>query len=224
MSYSSKCRSAPRDQRPSCSSSSFGKASRYNLIPSAQLSTLDGNPQFLLSISVDEISSFFGWDVAQWREGFNTKEKAFEWAASSCFFSAQDLIEPDNRSKKKEKAKRHMYGEFKEWSTNKYHQASTHNWTQEEVQKSALEFFGKSQEYDAVISAMKARQAELEGQRRQKEKLNGSKVSSWTGLNYWKDIKYIMDGVKIELGGDWAKLSDMDEDSIKNLTLKVSRE
>lgn len=188
-----------------------------------QISTLEGYPLYLLSTSVPDITSFFGFDMDRWHQGFKTKFEAFEWAASSRYYSPRNLEEPDHRSKKKEKEKRVMYGEFKIWSAEQFKDTPLRTWTQEEVRGLAVRTFGKAEEYDATVIALKARQAELEARRRQKEKFNGTIVANWTGLHHLK-VKRVMEGVKEKIGGDWSNLESMKEEDIKTLTIIVSGE
>lgn len=156
----------------------------------------------------------------RWHQGFDTKVDAFEWAASSRYFSPHDLEEPDNRSKRLEKAKRHMYGEFRTWSAEKFKDAPLRTWTQDEVRALAVRTLGKKEEYDAEINALKARQAQVEARRRQKGKFNGPMVEKWTSLHF-SQVKRVMEGVKEKLGGDWSNLDSMKAEDIKALTMVV---
>ena len=138
-----------------------------------------------------------------WKKGFVTQQAAFEWAASSRFFCARRLEEAQNRSKRKEKAKREMYNRFQTWALEQQRNEPEPTWTSETVVAEALIFFGKEAEYDALLKES-ARVASIhEAKRRVKSIFNGTLVAEWTGLSHLQ-VKKIMDTVRGRFGGEVA--------------------
>jgi UDP-2,3-diacylglucosamine pyrophosphatase LpxH len=138
-----------------------------------------------------------------WNKGFVTQNAAFEWAASSRFFSARRLEEVQNRSKRKERAKRKMYTHFLAWAQEQKHDEPEPVWTKESVTTEALAYFNKKAEYDKLIEEH-ARIASIhEAGRRVNSVFNGTLVGEWTGLKNM-EVKRVMDKVRQKLGGEAA--------------------
>lgn len=79
----------------------------------------DGNYQFaerVVSKDTDRILGFLGYDAARWREGFNTLEDIFAFAASSPYFNAAIFAyENRNHTARVRDRKRATYRGFLEW-------------------------------------------------------------------------------------------------------------
>jgi hypothetical protein len=138
-----------------------------------------------------------------WKKGFTTQEAAFKWAANSRFFCARRLEDAQNRSKRKERAKREMYNRFKAWAQEQQCDEPEPSWTPETVVAEALVYFNKKAEYDALMREY-ARVASIhEARRRVKSVFNGTLVGEWTGLSNL-NVKKVMDRVRERMGGEVA--------------------
>jgi hypothetical protein len=136
-----------------------------------------------------------------WKEGFATREDTFKWAATSRFFCAQRLEEAQNRSKRKEIAKRDMYNHFLIWGREQQRDGPEPTWTPESVVAEALVYFNKKAEYDELMKEYARVKAIHEARRRVKSKFNGILVEEWTGLRNL-DVKKVMDKVRERVGGE----------------------
>ena len=149
-----------------------------------------------------------------WKQGFATREAAFTWAASSRFFSAERLEDAQNRSKRKEKAKREMYNSFKLWALEQPREKQTPTWTPEIVVAEALVYFNKKAKYDEVMEEYTRIESIHQVRRRVKSMFSGPLVAEWTGLGNL-DVKRVMDMVRERKGGE-ATMDGLTMEEIRN--------
>jgi hypothetical protein len=157
-----------------------------------------------------------------WKKGFATQEAAFEWAASSRFFCTRRLEDAQNRSKRKERAKREMYIRFQAWAQEQQRNEPEPTWTPETVVAEALIYFNREAEYDALMKEYARLASILEARRRVKSMFNGILVAEWTGLCNLQ-AKRVMDKVREKMGGEIA-MDGMAMEEIRNAVEQAALE
>ncbi|KAF7973730.1 hypothetical protein HWV62_14296 [Athelia sp. TMB] len=176
------------------------------------LTKIPGKPPFHLSSSVPEIAAFFGLALDAWERGFPTERAAFEWAATSRFFSVQRMKEA--HSKKRRTETRMMYSRFVDWA-----QAQpvpeTPVPSAEAVVAEALACFGKKAEYDGLMEEYRQAAAKIEARNALKVVFNGTIVGEWTGLDN-RRVKIVMDKIRLEQAGG-AGLLGLERSRIQQL-------
>ncbi|KAI0304415.1 hypothetical protein B0F90DRAFT_1593472, partial [Multifurca ochricompacta] len=144
---------------------------------------------FPLSSSMPDILSFLELSLERWRAGFATEHEAFEWVASSRFYTPGQVS--DTASRAKSRSNRSMYHAFFNWSDAKMEvtaetnglpqvtqEVSSKEAVKQAVRQEALVFFCKKEEHDALVR-------ENEKRVRFKAIWNGKKVGEWTGWTGW---------------------------------------
>ncbi|KAH9480617.1 hypothetical protein JR316_0007217 [Psilocybe cubensis] len=180
------------------------------------------NPPFELSDSFHAITKFYELPLEPFYEGFQTKQEAFDWAASMKYFDSSKFTST-GPGFTKVKPERKMYAEFVEWV--KATKPSSHPYNQlprqerfDRIREDALRFFNKKKEYEdlAKLRAAKTRLNDL---------FSGTHVRNWTGLGgHWIGVKKIMDEVRNRLGGEEGVLKFLEghtEDDLKAVVLEV---
>jgi hypothetical protein len=157
-----------------------------------------------------------------WKKGFVTQEAAFEWAASSRFFCTRRLEDAQNRSKRKERAKREMYIRFQAWAQEQQRDEPEPTWTPETVVAEALIYFNKEAEYGALMKEYTRLASIHEARRRVKSMFNGILVAQWTGLCNF-DVKRVMDKVRERMEGEIA-MDGMTVEEIRNAVEQAALE
>jgi hypothetical protein len=162
-----------------------------------------------LTGSLRLIFDFMGLSMDRWREGFETVEETFKFAATSRLFDPRRLHVPSMRTFNKFVQDRSMYIDFLVWAQDKVPTVPTsgpHLDTAEE----ALVIFGKKSEWDAMAHERCARSW-------LRSNFNGKLVAEWTGLG-WRGVKAVMDDVRSSVGGERA-LVGMELEQVKSLVL-----
>lgn len=118
--------------------------------------------------------------------------------------------------KLKAKEDRTMFYAFPKYVRSHATQSEIPHPSKSDVQQEALVYFGKKDEFEAVV-----RDKQLT--RRIKELFNGHLVMEWTAVLYWGTIKKIMDKVRERIGGDdWREIMvEMSLEQVKALTIEV---
>jgi hypothetical protein len=169
---------------------------------------------------------FFQLSLDTWEKGFKTKLQVFEWVASSRFFDHRNF-QTKGEGIKKVKRERTMYAEFVEWVENQRERWEADGEVEdgtarkEKAVEEALVYFNKKEEFEELARSRLNRT-------RMKEGFNGHKVNEWAGMaSNWMEVKRIMDGVRMKIGGDEgiAKfLKDSGEEELKKVVLEVKDE
>ncbi|KAF9533105.1 hypothetical protein CPB83DRAFT_845833 [Crepidotus variabilis] len=180
------------------------------------------NTHYLLSTEFDDILKFLGLSKEVFDRGFNTKRQVFEWAAS-CKYYDPVRFKTSGQGIRKVKMDRRMYYEFVEWVRQGRGESDLSEDEDEsadqllldvkanKAREEALLYFGKKEEYDAVVR-------ERDGRKRLKEVFTGSVVRDWTKLGgNWKAIKLIVDEVRQRLGGEEGVLAFWEKSGIDKL-------
>lgn len=160
--------------------------------------------------------------MERWKEGFKTDEAAFKWATTSRFFHPATLQDKENRSKRKEKGKRQMYNNFTTWVECQLFDDEAPNWTPETVVQEGLDYFGKREEYDAVMNEYERLETIHAARRRVKATFNGTLITEWTGLRGF-DVKRVMDKVRERTGGEEA-MDGMSVEEVEGLVKQAAKE
>lgn len=151
-----------------------------------------------------------------------THHEVFEWVACSRFYVPGQVA--DRTSRAKSRVNRSMYQAFFQWSEARA-VSSTKNdgqpqgiWEPEHkeaftksVRGEALVFFGKREEYDALVQANERRI-------RLKAIWNGKKVGEWTGEN-GRVIGKVMSLMRQTIGEE--KIGEMTEEELKQHVLQA---
>ena len=152
----------------------------------------------------------------------------FEWVASSRFFDHRNF-KTKGEGIKKVKQDRTMYAEFVEWVEDQRGrweadgvvEDGTARKERAEVIEEALVYFNKKEEFEELAHSRLNRA-------RMKEGFNGHKVNEWAGMaSNWMEVKRIMDGVRMKIGGDEGIanfLKDSGEEELKKVVLEVKDE
>lgn len=184
--------------------------------------------------------------MEEWEQGFSTLASVFTWVQTSQFFKPCRLVDADpSKAKKAHRQQRGMYSAFLAFSNelaiadSALHSPRSCDLPSDEADskrdtsalktvpggpeggkpkfehqcllEEALVYFGRKAEYEALV-------AENIRRRALREKLNGTRVMAWTGLQ-GVAIKWIMDGIRERLGEDGIIAAQDDE--IRELALDV---
>ncbi|KAI0372116.1 hypothetical protein BV20DRAFT_964203 [Pilatotrama ljubarskyi] len=206
---------------------------------------------FYLSSSTSDVLAFVGLSTDKWKRGFATQDELFSWVASSPFAVplAARLKSHDSRPSAKQRVEeRPMRQNFVKF-------LQEHDFTPQgggdagseatssifaklegraEKLEAALQYFGKYEEYTAILRAARA-------QDRSKAVLNGKNVMEWTGVS-GAPVRFILDEAKERLaarlapagaeewGADrevpaWQRaLLDMSDEEVRTLLVSVKEE
>ncbi|KAI0004510.1 hypothetical protein BJV74DRAFT_807758 [Russula compacta] len=154
--------------------------------------------------------------------GFVTQHEAFEWVACSRFHVPGQVV--DRASRAKSRVNRSMYQAFFQWSEARVVSPTKNDgqpqgvWEAEHkeaftesVRGEALVFFGKREEYDALVQANERRI-------RLKAIWNGKKVGEWTGGN-GRVVSRVMGLMRQTIGEE--KIGQMTEEELKQHVLQA---
>jgi hypothetical protein len=175
------------------------------------------SPTFPLSSSIPDILPFFELPLERWKAGFETQQDAFEWVTSSRFYVPGQVS--DRASRTKSLANRSMYQAFLQWceagsdgQPQEKQETEEREAIKESVRKEALAFFGKREEYDALVQANERRV-------RLKAIWNGKKVGEWVGVGNYRMISRVMAVMRRTIGEE--KIGQMTEDELKQHVLQA---
>lgn len=170
------------------------------------------SPAFPLSASFDRILAFFGLSLDRWSAGLSTREEAFEWVATSRFYSPVRIHERQLRAKRR--VDREMYQAFIQWNEVRANRDITHQEQAEplsDVAEEALVYFEKKEEFSRLVK---------ENQRRVrlKQTWNGNVVGGWTG---WcgHGVARVMKYVREKLGED--RILEMEESELRAAVMEA---
>lgn len=177
---------------------------------------------FTLSTSIPDIVSFFGLSMERREAGFATQHEAFEWVASSRFYVPGQISDPASRAKSR--SNRSMYQAYFHWNDARAKATAENDCLSLQTQdtsnretviqtigREALVFFGKQEEYDALVQ-------DNEQRLRYKAMWNGRKVGEWTGWNGWL-VGKLMKFMKQSVGEQ--KIGQMNEEELKQHVLRA---
>ena len=167
----------------------------------------DGNHQFaerILSKDTDRILTFLDYDAARWRQGFDTLEEIFEFAASTPYFnSAIFAYENRNHTSRVRDRKRAVYRGFLEWQESRsdlpaYPWADTSEIGGRRLDEDALlRIFAAFPEFEPEYASV---MAEHELHCQAKQIFNGEIVSELTGLT-GHELGHFMRELKTYISG-----------------------
>ncbi len=179
---------------------------------------------FPLSTSIPDVFIFFGLSLEQWEAGFETQQDAFEWVTSSRFYVPGQISDKAYRAKSR--VDRNMYQAFLQWNDASVSPVATNDGQPREKQETedkeavrksvrgeALAFFGKREEYDALVQANE-RRVHL------KAIWNGRKVGEWVGVGNNRMISKVMAVIRRTIGEE--KIGQMTEEEVKQHVLRAS--
>ena len=155
-----------------------------------------------------------GLAMTTWEEGFKSKDEIFSWVQTSRFFIPPRMTVPPKEQEKRKA--RPMYQAF---LTQSLELAKSGAFGDREaldpsaVVKEALVFFGKKDDYDAIVKEKEIRRAF-------KKKFTGSHVMKWTGL-YGYAVGDVMRGVRERLGEEG--ILNTSEEDIEAITRDVQQ-
>lgn len=178
---------------------------------------------FPLSTSMPDILSFFELSMERWKAGFATQHEAFEWIASSRFYVPGQISIPTSRAKSR--STRSMYQAYFQWNdarakataenddslSPQKQESNDRETAMQTVGQGALVFFGKREEYDALVE-------ENEQRLRVKAMWNGRKVGEWTGWN-GRLIGRLMNFMRQTVGEQ--KIGQMTEEELEQQVLRA---
>lgn len=167
-----------------------------------QILVKTADPPFHLTSSVPAIADFLGLSLVAWEEGFVTEQAAFEWIATSRFFSARRL--KDAHSKKRKTGTRPMYNRYLDWAQEQP-MSELPLLPADVVVAEALSYFNKKVEYDILLEENARKEAKIEARKTLKLIFNGNTVGEWTGLDN-RRVKIVMDKIRQERGGELGLL------------------
>lgn len=173
----------------------------------------------------DEILAFLGYDPQRFRAGFETMDDIFAYVASGTHFSPELFsLDDGNHAARTRVRKRPTHRQFQAW-LEAHQPASNHAWApRPDAVAQAAErapFLARAQalfpEMIQRIQAVHASRALVQDEARQRERLNGRRVSEWTGLT-GADLGTFMGSVRERLGSpkdiaSWAR--DRTDEEIK---------
>ncbi|ETW81566.1 hypothetical protein HETIRDRAFT_316994 [Heterobasidion irregulare TC 32-1] len=170
------------------------------------------SPAFPLSASFDRILMFLGLSLDRWSAGLSTREEAFEWVATSRFYSPVRIRERQLRAKRR--VDREMYQAFIQWNEARANRDITHQEQAEplsDVADEALVYFEKKEEFSRLVK---------ENQRRVrlKQTWNGNVVGGWTGW-YGHGVARVMEYVREKLGED--RILEMEESELRAAVMEA---
>lgn len=183
-------------------------------VPNARTQILvkTADPPFHLTSSVPAIADFLGLSLVAWEQGFTTEQAAFEWIATSRFFSAPRP--KDAHSKKRKTSSRPMYSRFVDWAQEQPMSESPLLPADAAVAE-ALSYFNKKAEYGISLEEYTQKAAKVEARKTLKLIFNGTMVGEWTGLDN-RRVKIVMDKIRQELGGE-SGLLGLEQSRIQQL-------
>lgn len=155
---------------------------------------------------------FFALDMTSWEAGFSTQHAVFEWITTSRLFHPSRHRESARRAHRR--SGRAMYHDFLKWVLEL---DDSGQWTdiqpltRLEVVDQAKEYFGKREEYDALVR-MKQKSMHL------KAVFSGHLVMEWTGLQ-GKVITEVMNIVRAEVSEE--QMLELTVDDVKQLVSKA---
>lgn len=179
----------------------------------------------MLSSDVTDILAFFGLSLDRWRQGFGTREDAYDWLLSARFLDPLRLHDPPRGAAGRRE--RTMYHGFFEYAHARLASSAVppapvmadRDAAKKEARKRALEealvYFGRAEEFSASTARNRRERA-------RREVFTSAMVRAWTGLatTDWRVMKRLMDAVRSELGGEDAML-DLEEREIKDAVLRL---
>ncbi|KAI9058271.1 hypothetical protein FKP32DRAFT_1688728 [Trametes sanguinea] len=200
---------------------------------------------FYLSDNVSDILSFLGLSMERWQRGFATQDELLHWVASSPFAIAfAEYMKskggvPADKPRTEGRPLRQKFIAFLQEHTfppgSEGHSVFARLGHKEEKLVATLKYFGKENEYAALINVARAAT-------RAKAVLNGRNVQEWTGV-MGMPVRFIMDEMKerlarrpaaaasgegLEMVGDvppWQRaLLDMSDEEVRRLMVEVKEE
>ena len=172
---------------------------------------IPGRPVFRLSFSMARIAAFLGLDWERCQRGYATTQELFEWIEEITINGERVGVKSKGKLEMRVHNDRPMWVAF--WSRGEDVAYSPSEEEKRRVFEHALDYFGKMEEYNEVMT-------QLAKEKSAKGKFNGTKVMEWTGV-YGKNLGELMKLLKQdERIKNVDQLIKMKEDDIKALVLE----
>jgi hypothetical protein len=166
---------------------------------------------FVLSLDMERIATFVGLDWKMYQEGFHTTVELFEWIEGVNLNGKRVGVKAKGKLEKKTHDNRPMWLAF--WSRGDNAAYEPTEEEQKRIFDQAVEYFGKQEELEKVLSEM-ARDKDA------KEKLNGFWVMEWTGAK-GRALGELMKTLKRDDRLSKDGLIAMDLDEVEKTVLEV---
>ena len=177
----------------------------------------DGNYKNNIRLTVDykEAIEYLGFSYDRYMMGFDDLEDIFNFVIKSQYFNKEIyLLENRNHIARTRDKKRKTYMEFLRW-INIQKNLTEYQFDDDKKLyiKQALEFFGKTDEYEKILSS-------LEEKRKISNKFNGLIVSELTGLT-GKELGFFLNVLKQFIDNDNINLMELDQKQINDFIIRV---
>ncbi|CAF0824866.1 unnamed protein product [Didymodactylos carnosus] len=140
----------------------YGQQGLWMNVHTKEFDPTTTSTQLILSINVEEIFSFLGYDYEIYKKGFENEEDYFSWIKSSKYFRRiyfnEDYLNHANRSRVR---KRPIYLKFLQYLEDKNELDNRELISDDEkllIRQHALKYFNKQHEYDLGIQQRQEKQ------------------------------------------------------------------